>query len=377
MIAYNPKNERIKREFFRHQKETGGKADSTLDGIRKAIGRFEAYTGHKDLATFNREQAIGFKRHLARTRSARTGEPMAKSTLIATAGALKEFFRWLSWQPGYKSKIRVTNVDYLNMSENDTRAAKAPRFKTAPTIEQVRAALAAMPAETEIDRRNRALIALAILTGARDRALATLRLKHIDLERKLVLQDPREVMTKRRKRIDTYFFPLGEDLEAIVVDWVRYLREVKLYGNEDPVFPRTSVRPGGNGSFVVDGVEPVFWENTQPIRRIFREAFAAAGLPYFNPHSLRDTLVIHFERLCPTIEHLKAVSQNLGHEHLATTVSAYGNMAPHRQGELVREVSGDSGTNPGIDRHLFQELRRIVDREQRRRRDDVSDAQEI
>ena len=34
---------------------------------------------------------------------------------------------------------------------------------------------------------------MAILMGARDSALATLRLKHVDVERKLVMQDPTEV----------------------------------------------------------------------------------------------------------------------------------------------------------------------------------------
>ena len=110
-----------------------------------------------------------------------------------------------------------------------------------------------MPAESDIERRDRALITMAILTGARDGALATLRLKHVDLERKLVMQDPREVRTKRSKRIDTFLFPLGEDLEAIALDWLRYLREGKLFGNDAPLFPRTGVRPDEDGSFIAVG----------------------------------------------------------------------------------------------------------------------------
>lgn len=361
MPAYNPKNERIKREYLRFQKEAGRKADSTIDGIRKAISRFEGYTGRKDFATFNREQAIGFKKHLARSRSARSGEPLARSTTVATAAMLKEFFRWLSWQSGYRSRIQPTDIEYLNLSDNETRAARAPRLKTYPTLGQVRAAIAALPTTTEVDRRNRALMAMAILTGARDNALASLRLKHVDLDRKLVMQDPREVKTKRRKRIDAFFFPVGEDFEAIVVGWVRYLREVKQYGNDDPVFPRTRVKVDGQGAFVVDGLEPVFWENTQPIRRIFRDAFAAAGLPYYRPHSFRDTLVQFVERHAPSIEHLKAWSQNLGHEHLATTVSAYANMATDRQGELVREtVEPDGQADDPRVRAMFDRFVRMV-----------------
>ena len=62
MVTFNPKNERIKRDYFRYQKEARGKADGTVDAIRKAISRYELYTGFKDLATFNRDQAIGFKK---------------------------------------------------------------------------------------------------------------------------------------------------------------------------------------------------------------------------------------------------------------------------------------------------------------------------
>ena len=339
MAHYNARNERIKRAFFRYLKEARGKADSTIDGVRKAISRYEVYTGYKDFATFNREQAIGFKKHLAKSRGVRTGQPMAKSTLVATTGALKDFFRWLSCQPGYKSRLQVTDIEYLNLSEKETRAAKEPRFKTFPTIEQTRAVIRSMPAETEVERRDQALMAMTILTGARDNALASLRLKHVDVERKLVMQDPLEVKTKRSKRIDSYFFPIGDDFEAIVVDWVQYLREEKLYGNDDPVFPRTRVERGDEGVFVASGLEPEFWQNTAPIRRIFRDAFTRIGLPYFRPHSFRDTLVQFAERNAPTIEHLKAWSQNLGHEHIATTVSAYATMAADKQGELVRETT--------------------------------------
>jgi len=49
---------------------------------------------------------------------------------------------------------------------------------------------------TDIERRNRALIAFTILTGARDSAIASIKLKHIDLIHRGVKQDAREVKTK-------------------------------------------------------------------------------------------------------------------------------------------------------------------------------------
>ena len=178
-----------------------------VDAIRKAIDRYEDYTGHKDFASFNKDQATAFKKHLAKQRRSGAAS-MAGSTVVATTNALKEFFRWLAPQPGYRDASSPTDASSSISPENERRAVREPRLKTFPTLEQIRAAIAA-DADGNGDRDARpGAAALAILTGARDSALASLRLKHVDLDRKLVLQDPREVRTKRRKRIDTFLFPL-------------------------------------------------------------------------------------------------------------------------------------------------------------------------
>ena len=59
--TYNPKSERIKKEYFRYQKEANRKAVSTIDQVRKAITRYESYTGLKDFTTFNKDQAAASK----------------------------------------------------------------------------------------------------------------------------------------------------------------------------------------------------------------------------------------------------------------------------------------------------------------------------
>jgi hypothetical protein len=78
------------------------------------------------------------------------------------------------------------------------------------------------------------------------------------------------------------------------------------------------------------------WKTTQPINAIFRKAFEAAGLPYYNPHSFRDMLVRHGQSLNLTVEGFKAWSQNLGHAEVMTTLTSYGSVPVHRQGELIR-----------------------------------------
>lgn len=213
---------------------------------------------------------------------------------------------------------------------------RAQREQEGPTLEQMRSVIETMPNDSEIERRNRALVAFALLTGARDSAIASLQLKHIDLVREVVTQDPREVKTKFAKRIITFFFPVGESIRQVVVDWVRFLREEKLWGDDDPLFPATQIAVGHSHQFEVAGLKRENWANAGPIRKVFRESFTRAGLPYFNPHSLRKTLARLGEQLCGNAEDLKAWSQNLGHESVLTTLTSYGSVATDRQGEIIR-----------------------------------------
>lgn len=359
MSKLNPQNERIKRDFLRYQKNALGKSEATLDAIRKALARFEDYTGRRDFKTFRREQAIGFKERLMETDGQRSGEALSRSTQASTLGALKDFFRWLAWQPGFKSKVHVPDIEYFNPSNKDLATAKAAKLRDFPDLEQVRAVIVTMPADTVIERRNRALIAFAMLTGIRDGALVSLSLRHIDLSKSppLVRQEPDRVQTKFAKTINTYFYPLGDDLKEIVVRWVQELREDFLFGPNDPLFPKSRVVQDGDKSFRAIGIEAGHWSDASPVRAIFREAFASAGLPYFPPHSLRHTLGHLMHAVCRTPREVRAWSQNLGHENVATTMTSYGKIDPHQQGEVIGAISLKA---PESDHDLLAKIRALV-----------------
>jgi integrase len=213
-----------------------------------------------------------------------------------------------------------------------------------PTLEQIKHVLQTMPTQTAIERRNRALIAFTLLTGARDSAIASMKLKHIDLIEKCVRQDARDVKTKFSKTFSTYFFPVGDDVVRIVEEWACFLRDEQLWGNNDPLFPSTRVKRGADCQFAVAGLDRTHWSSASPIRGIFREAFLRAGLPYFNPHSFRNTLVRLGQDLCKSPEAFKVWSQNLGHEKVLTTFVSYGAVARDRQGEILRNLA----THPQI-----------------------------
>jgi integrase len=339
MRNHNPTNERIKRRYFAYLAEAQGHSEPTIDAIAKAIARFEVYTRCKDFKSFHIEQARAFKRDLAEQRGDRSGEPLSKATLYATLTALKRFFKWLAGQPGYKSRISYSDAEYFNLSTKETRIAKATRPARVPTLEQIRHVIQTMPAITDIERRNRALIAFAILTGARDGAIASFKLRHIDVAEGKIDQDAREVRTKFSKSFITAFFPVGDDIRAVVVDWVQYLRRDKLWGLDDPLFPATLVTVGNDLRFEAAGLDRKHWSNAGPIRTIFKEAFAAAGFTYFNPHSFRKTLALLGGELCKTPEQYKAWSQNLGHEHVLTTFTSYGDVGSQRQAEIIRGMA--------------------------------------
>lgn len=339
MRTYNAANERIKRQYLAYLAEAQGYSEQSLDSVAKAIDRFETYTRHKDFKAFHIEQAKAFKRGLGAERGTRSGDPLSKATLYATLTTLKRFFIWLAGQPGYKSRIAYADAEYFNLSAKDTRIAKATRPARIPTLEQIRHVIHNIPASTEVEQRNRALIAFTILTGARDGAIASLKLRHIDTAEGKIDQDAREVRTKFSKSFVTTFFPVGDDIRAMVLDWVNYLRRGKLWGLDDPLFPATKIAVSDSLRFEVAGLDRKHWSSAGPIRAVFKTAFAAVGFPYFNPHSFRKTLALLGGQVCKSPEEYKAWSQNLGHEHVLTTFCSYGAVSSYRQAQIMQSFA--------------------------------------
>ena len=357
MTTHNANNERIKRRYLSFLKEAKRQSVPSIDAVAKALNRFEVDTKFRDFKSFHTEQAIAFKKHLAEQRSQQTGEILSKATLHSTLANLKKFFQWLSQEPGYRSRLQHSDAEYFNLSEKEVRVATARHEKEGPTLEQVKHVITCMPAVTDIARRNRALIAFTLLTGVRDSAIASMKLKHIDLASGCVHQDAREVKTKFSKTFTTYFFSVGEEIKHIVAEWVTYLRQDMLWSNDDPLFPATQITLGAEQQFEAAGLDRKHWSTAAPIRGIFRNAFEAAGLSYFNPHSFRKTLARLGEERCQTPEQFKAWSQNLGHEGVLTTFYSYGSVATQRQGEIIKLLGQG---NPANETSISAKARKLM-----------------
>lgn len=339
MTKHNAANERVKREYYRYLKEAKGRDEATIDAVAKSLARFEDSTGRKEFRRFHREQAVAFKRRLAEAVNSRTGERLSKATMLSTLRDLRAFFFWLAHLPGFKSHIAYADADYFNLSDKDVAVARARRDKAVPALEQVEHVLTVMPADTVVQRRDRALIAFTMLTGTRVTALTSLCLSHVDVAGGYVDQDARTVRTKFGKTFRTYFMPVSEKARGIVGDWDAELRADVTRGPGGALFPATAIAFDPLGGFAPVGLHRHGWNTSEPVREIFRRAFALAGVPYFNPHSFRDMLVRHFMALNLSAEEMKAISQNLGHADVLTTFTSYGQVPTHRQGELIRATA--------------------------------------
>lgn len=350
MAKINAENERIKHQYFEFLKQANGRSEATIGHIERAIRKFEEAMKYVSFKSFDQKQAIQFKDKMGETE-------LALASILSILRYVQSFFKWLALQSGYKRKIRLTDVEYFNLSDRDVRAASTPAEKKFPTLKMIVKVVNNMPTSTGLELRNRALIAFTAITGIRDGATISLKLKHFDVSMRRVRQDPKEVATKNRKLITTFLFPLDDSLEQIVLDWVSYLREEVLFADHDPLFPSTIRTLDENDCFIAGGLSKEHWSNANSIRKIFKTAFLAVDLSPFTPHLFRNMIVSEAYLRGLSVAQFKAWSQNLGHEGAMTTLTSYGTLSLHDQAELVRKSGQGSKDRPKV----LEEIMAILD----------------
>jgi integrase len=337
-MELNPENERLKHRYVVYLRDARQLGEHSIDQALKALDRFEGYTRRRRFREFRTEQASGFKRHLSNLRGTRSRERLSKATVTSTLYALRDFIIWLADQKGFRNRLVRSDADYFKPSRRDEAVARAPRQMLIPTLDQIRAMLVVMPDGSPVDRRNRALVALTIVTGARDNATSSLRLKHLDLADRQLFQDARDVRTKFGKTFPTWFFPVGKDFVEIVAGWKAELETTHGFGPDDPLFPQTEVTFGEDGDILPPRLRKQCWSNADPIRKVFKDTCGAAGLPHFTPHSFRHTLAQLADDFCTTPGQYKSWSQNLGHKDVLVTLTSYGTVPSHKQRGMIMDM---------------------------------------
>jgi integrase len=344
MISTAYKNELIKRRFYDYLKNSStGFSDATIECFDGAILLWEDFSEKADFARFNRTAARSFKDWIKAKKKKSFQENVSLSYCYDNLRHLKFFFGWLSRERGYKT-MDQTAIDYLNLSKADARIARQPKSVKFPTLEQVKSVIESIKGGSEIEMRDKALISLMYLTGARISAAMTLSMRCFDREKLIVYQDPKlGVKTKFSKSFVSSLIPFSykEPLQYLV-SWFDYLEKQKGFQPTDPIFPATKIDNGKeNLSYFNTGkVEPIFWKSSSSPRKIFEKRFFQAGVPYYHPHTLRHLLVQEISKLPLTEEQKKAISQGFGHENAGTTFGSYGygKIDDNRQVEIIRKI---------------------------------------
>ena len=339
MRKYNAENERLKRRYELYLRDAKGQDDKSIDKMRAALVKFEESTKYKPFKAFRIDQARQFKDALSRAKTAK-GKPLALTTIDATLRLVKGFFHWLAGQAGFKRVLTYSDVEYFNNNRKDARAAHAERPAQYPSTQAAFHAFQGMAVQNDLQRRDKAIFAFLVITGARIGAVSSLRLKHVNLVDGYVFQDGREVRTKNGKTFRTWFFPMHSDYLACFTDWVTFLRDKKMFGPEDALFPRPE-RRFVNGKFVFDNLSREIYANGAKVNEVFKAAFAQVQMHPYGAHSVRKMLVQEMNDRDLTLAEQKAWSQNLGHENFTTTVSSYLPVTEQQQGVLIKGMDLD------------------------------------
>jgi integrase len=319
-------NEQIKREFLKHLKGAEGFAESSINTFAEAVDQWQTFTNNEDFANFNDSKALAFCDWLKSRKSNTEAGTISLVTQYNYLRRVKRFFKWLSGEPNYKSKILKNDIEFLRLSKGDACIARQGTTKQMPTFDEARAIIESIEIKNEIDMRDRAVICFALITGIRISAITTLRMKNFDMENKLINQNPADgVKTKNSKKIVTTFFPIGwDEPEKYFIEWYKYLKS-KSFQPNDPIFPATMngfTNEESEYSKVLVGKG--FWNGSGGARKIFEKRCKNADLPYFNPHSFRHLVVNILSKTRLTEEEKRAISLNLGHANVGTTFGSYG-----------------------------------------------------
>ncbi len=348
MAKVNVKNEKVKRSFFRYLKNADGCCDSTINNIENAVLLWQEFSKNEDFKLYNIDKAIEFKKWLAKREY--RGKQISLVTYHTYLRYLRKFFGWLVRETGYKSYIKRNAVDYLKVSEKEERIATQSTPRNYPSLDYVKKLVDSITPQNEIDTRDRALISFTLLSGMRDQAIATLPLGCFDTGKLTIIQNPRYgVETKFAKLIPTTIFPFDEKMLGFIIEWAEHLA-ARGFGDQDPLFPRSKQEQGpDNLSFEASSeVEPIYWQGAGRIRGIFKKRARDAGLPYFPPHTFRHLAINLAFKACKDGEQIKAISQNFGHEHIATTLSVYGNYDPLRLTEIIKGMDFSGKHQPTL-----------------------------
>lgn len=331
-IRWNPVNEKLVRDWILF---AGKYDDKTKLAHLADIRRFEAFIGYKSLSETTTLDAGGYREKLTQgQRGAEDHAPLSASTIRHTASCLAGFFTWLV------KHVRQPNLEavpsYFALRKALHQDLPQSEDRKYVSIETAEKALGLLPQETLLDRRNRAIFAFSYLAALRENALITLRLRHVDVDRKVIWHDGKELRAKNGKSFEIRWFNRTDAFAKVAMAWVAELQNLGAR-SEDALFPSSTQLSAIPPAAVLSLRTRSAWEpmaTASAVDAVFKRASAMIGTK-ITPHSARHTIAALGDQICRTQAQRKAWSLNMGHNSTATTFGHYGRMTNTAKNEVL------------------------------------------
>jgi len=313
----------------------------TVDEHLRAVSRMSAFFAYKAYEKVTIADARRFKDTLRDRREQEGPGGLSKSTVLHTLDRCRAFFKWLQRQPDVALETDLPG--YFNLSRKE-RASEASEVKgTSLNFNQALCMFNAMPVSSALELRNRAIIALFIVTGIRVAALISLRGRHVNTKTRWINQDPRQVDTKLGKHIRTYCLDLGSGLLTAIEEWARW-RKANGFGDDAAFFlPSRYIQPNAIGlGYRKAGNEVAeCWKSEEPVQQIIKDAAFAAGIPAdaVSSHDFRKVLHPFLAKQGKMmVSEEVALQLNLGHTPKEVIRKHYALMLDNEREEILDEL---------------------------------------
>lgn len=301
------------------------KDPTTKPAVRSVDKFLETYK--KSLRKFKADDALSF--HNSILIFDKDGICISKGNIERICKNIKDFFYWLIDQPGMKTKINKSDIEYFTLSSKVLAEIKSSPKLEYPDFEYILELIRSISINNDVDLRDRAFIAFTFLTGSRISAARTTRLGLLNLEKNYVEQSPKKgTETKFSKQLILKIHEIHPELTEALKSWVLRLYELG-FSDDDPLFPILKMNKGKYLTFQKSTeFEKKFYRSKTTIGVILKSRCGNAGLTYRTSNDLRHCLwKLIQESSKGNVDELIALSLLFGHDFLKTSVQSYGRMS--------------------------------------------------
>jgi len=300
-----------------------------------SIRDFERFLGGLAFRKVTQKHALAYRDRLVELNArAKDKGGLSNSTVRHRASHVGAFFKWLRGQDLYR-RMSASIPDCFALPRTTSAAPLARDRKAYPSLEDAWRMVELMPTKTRVQRRDQAMVAFAFVSGLRAGALSSLCFMHLDMDKKTVVQDAKDMRAKNGKSYKAQWFPRTDAFQEVFVGWVR--EQIQFgFKEQDAVFPEVKDLVARSADSPI--VAPM--GTSSALQTAFCRASEPLGTSY-SPHSARHTLAALGALICRTQRERKAWSLNLGHAEERVTERHYGKMSQSQSAAIIEGLCSE------------------------------------